>query len=309
MKIVLALGGNALGIDPEDQIKQTKKSAKVIVDLIEDGHQLVLGHGNGPQVGTIISAFDQSSKIDEAIPNMPFAECIAMSQGYIGYHLQTSINSELKKRKIEKSVVTVITEVVVDREDEGFKNPIKPIGSFWTKEEAKKLSRENGNKYIEDAGRGYRRVVPSPSPKEIVEIDSIKSLMDVGKIVITVGGGGIPVYEEKGELNGIDCVIDKDFASAKLAEQLDADYLVILTAVEKVALNFGKENEEWLSELRTKDIDKYIEEGHFAPGSMLSKVEAARDFVNSGKNKKALITSLEKAKEGLKGLTGTVVKK
>ena len=307
MKIVIALGGNALGNSPKEQQKLVKQSSKPIVDLIEQGHDVVIAHGNGPQVGMINNAFEESKKTNNNMPIVPFAECNAMSQGYIGYHLQNAIKEELSNRKINKAVGTVVTQVIVDKEDKAFKNPSKPIGSFYSKEEAEKIAKENSYIFKEDSGRGYRRVVPSPKPIDIVEIDIISTLVDSGHIVISVGGGGIPVYKNNGRLEGIDSVIDKDFASSKLAEKLDADYLIILTAVDKVAINFGKENEQWLSELDIETLDKYIEEGHFAPGSMLPKIEAAKEFALSKKGRKALITSLEKASEGIRGETGTII--
>lgn len=297
MKIVITLGGNALGDNPEEQLQLVKKSSKPIVDLIEDGHDVIVAHGNGPQVGMI----------KEGMPSMPFPESTAMSQGYIGYHLQTGIRSELKKRKINKQVCTLVTQVLVDKNDEGFKDPTKPIGKFYSKEEAIGISRESSFVFKEDSGRGYRRMVASPKPVDIVEIDILSAMIDKGFIVISTGGGGIPVYEEGDELIGLEAVIDKDFASAKLADKLDADYLIILTAVEKVAINFGKEDEEWLSRLDIESIDKYIKEGHFAPGSMLPKIEAAKEFVVSKPGRRALITSLEKASKGIKGETGTVI--
>ena len=297
MKIVIALGGNALGNSPEEQLELVKQSSKPIVDLIQEGHQVIVAHGNGPQVGMIKAN----------MPQVPFPECTAMSQGYIGYHLQTAIRSELKKRSIDKSIATVITQVIVDKNDKAFKNPTKPIGGFYSEEEANKISQQTGFIFVEDSGRGYRRVVASPMPIDIVETDILSSMVDNGHLVISVGGGGIPVYEEGHDLIGVEAVIDKDFASSKLAEKLDADYLIILTAVDQVAINFGKDNEEWLSELNIERLDKYIKEGHFAPGSMLPKVEAAREFALSKSGRKALITSLEKAAQGIKGETGTII--
>lgn len=297
MKIVIALGGNALGNNPEEQLKLAKQSSKHIVSLVASGHDVVVTHGNGPQVGMI----------KENLPNIPFPECTAMSQGYIGYHLQSAIRSELKRKKINKSVSVIVTEVVVDKDDEAFKNPTKPIGKFFSKEEADEISKKTSFIFKEDSGRGYRRVIASPRPIDIVEIDTISNLVDKGNVVISVGGGGIPVCEKNDELIGVEAVIDKDFASSKLAEELDADYLIILTAVEQVAINFGKSDEEWLSELDIKTLDKYIEDGHFEPGSMLPKIEASRRFVRSKANRKALITSLEKADQGIQGETGTII--
>lgn len=307
MKIIIALGGNALGNNPEEQLRLIENGSKAIVGLIEEGHEVILSHGNGPQVGMIKNTFDKGIEVDRNIPDMPFAELNAMSQGYIGFHLQNKISEELKNRNINKNVVSMITQVIVDRNDNAFNNPTKPIGSFYTKEEAQEISKKTNYIFVEDSGRGYRRVIASPKPLEVVEIESIKTLVENGNIVIAAGGGGIPVYQEGNKLIGIDAVIDKDFASAKLADQIDADYLIILTAVEKVAINFGKENEEWLTNLNLEEIDKYIEEGHFAPGSMLPKIEASKSFVNCKKGRKALITSLEKVVDGINGRTGTII--
>lgn len=308
-KIVVALGGNALGNNPKEQMDAVRHTAKPIVDLIADGNEVVIAHGNGPQVGMINLAMDIASKSSAETAEMPFPECGAMSQGYIGYHLQNAIREELLDRKINLPVATVITQVVVDKNDPAFQNPTKPIGAFYTKEEAEKLQAEKGFVLKEDAGRGYRRVVASPMPIDVAEKETIKALVEKEHIVITVGGGGIPVYEEGNRLIGIPAVIDKDFASAKLAEIVDADYLIILTAVEKVAIHFGKENEKWLSEIRLEEAQKYIEEGHFAPGSMLPKIKAAMSFAQSKEGRRALITSLEKAAEGIAGETGTVIVK
>lgn len=306
-KIVVALGGNALGNNPKEQLEAVAHTAKPIVDLIQEGHTVVIAHGNGPQVGMINLAFDTASKAASNIPNMPFPECGAMSQGYIGYHLQNAISEELRRRKVNKNVATVITQVVVDKNDKAFQNPTKPIGSFYSKEEAEEQAKKTGDVFKEDAGRGYRRVVASPLPVDVVEKDTVKTLMDAGTVVITVGGGGIPVYVDGEKLIGVPAVIDKDFASAKIAEILDADYLIILTAVEKVAINFGKPNEEWLAKMSIDEAKKYIDEGHFAPGSMLPKVKAAMMFAESKAGRKALITSLEKAADGIAGKTGTIV--
>lgn len=308
-KIVVALGGNALGNTPQEQIQAVRHTAKPIVDLIADGHEVIIAHGNGPQVGMINLAMDVASKSSAATPEMPFPECGAMSQGYIGYHLQNAIREELLERDMQIPVATVVTQVIVDKNDSAFENPTKPVGAFYSKEEAEKLMTEKGFVMKEDAGRGYRRVVASPLPIDVAEKETIKTLVDNNQVVIAVGGGGIPVYAEGNKLIGIPAVIDKDFASAKLAEILDADYLIILTAVEQVAINFGKENEQWLSTLTINDAEKYIEEGHFAPGSMLPKVKAAISFAESKEGRKALITSLEKASAGIAGQTGTRIVK
>lgn len=308
-KIVVALGGNALGNTPNEQIEAVRRTAKPIVDLVEEGHEVVISHGNGPQVGMINLAMDIASKSAAATPEMPFPECGAMSQGYIGYHLQNAIREELLNRGLDNPVSTIITQVLVDKNDPAFENPTKPVGAFYTKEEAERLTVEKGFVMKEDAGRGYRRVVPSPLPIDIAEKETIKTLIRNEQVVIAVGGGGIPVYEEGNKLIGVSAVIDKDFASAKLAEILEADYLIILTAVEKVAINFGKEDEVWLSQITIDEAEKYIEEGQFAPGSMLPKIKAAMMFASSMKGRKALITSLEKAAEGIEGKTGTKIVK
>lgn len=298
-KIVIALGGNALGNNCKEQIEAVRHTSKPIVDLIDAGNEVVIAHGNGPQVGMINLAMESK--------DVPLPECGAMSQGYIGYHLQNAIREELKNRNIDKDVVSIVTQSLVDKEDEAFKNPTKPIGSFYSKEEAEELESKKGYTMVEDSGRGYRRVVPSPLPISIVEENIIKSLIKEEHVVITVGGGGIPVIEDNGTLVGIPAVIDKDFASEKLAESVDADYLIILTAVDKVAINYGKPDEKWLDELSIEETERYIEEGHFAPGSMLPKVEAALKFAKSKKGRRALITSLEKAKDGIEGKTGTLI--
>lgn len=304
-KVVLALGGNALGNSPEEQIKAVRKTAVSIVDLVEDGNEVIVCHGNGPQVGMINLAMETAHNSNPQISNMPFAECVAMSQGYIGYHLQKAIKNELSKRNMKNAVSTIITQVKVDKNDEAFANPTKPVGLFYSKEESEKLAAESGYTFKEDANRGYRRVVPSPKPIDIIEKKEINTLIKEDFIVIAGGGGGIPVVENDGQLEGIGAVIDKDFTSEKLAEISDADLLIILTAVEKVCINYGTENEEGLDELNLSRAQKLIEEKQFAEGSMLPKVKACLSFIQSGERKTALITSLEKAKEGINGLTGT----
>lgn len=305
-KIVLALGGNALGDDLAGQMRAVQHTARTIVDLIALGHQVVVTHGNGPQVGMINQAFEAAAKTEAHTPMLPMSVCVALSQGYIGYDLQNAIREELLTRQLDIPVATLITQVEVDANDEAFLNPTKPIGSFFSKEEAEKLS-QNGYIMKEDAGRGYRRVVASPMPVDIIEKQTVKALMDDCHVVITVGGGGIPVIREGNHLRGASAVIDKDWASAKLAEMIDADLLIILTAVEKVAINFGKPDEQWLDNLSLRDAERFIEEGHFAKGSMLPKVEAAAAFARSGPGRKALITMLSKAKEGIEGKTGTII--
>lgn len=305
-KIVLALGGNALGDDLAGQMQAVKQTAQAIVDLIAHGHQVVVTHGNGPQVGMINLAFEAAAKTDAHTPMLPMSVCVALSQGYIGYDLQNAIREELLSRNMHIPVATLITQVEVDANDPAFNNPTKPIGSFFSKEEAEQLALKG---YIlkEDAGRGYRRVVASPQPVDIIEKETVKALMDACHVVITAGGGGIPVIREGNHLRGASAVIDKDWASAKLAAMIDADMLIILTAVEKVAINFGKPNEQWLDKLTLSDADRFIAEGHFAKGSMLPKVKAAASFARSRPGRKALITVLNKAKEGIEGKTGTII--
>ncbi|MDO4594297.1 MAG: carbamate kinase [Tissierellia bacterium] len=306
-KIVLALGGNALGNTPAEQKEAVKITAKSIVDLIEQGKQVIVAHGNGPQVGMINLAMTTAAESEEHTPEMPFPECGAMSQGYIGYHLQNAVQSEFRKRNIEKNIVTLITQVVVDENDPAFEDPTKPIGSFYTEEDAHKIMTQKGYIFKEDAGRGFRRVVASPKPQDIVEKYAINQLIEDGHMVIAAGGGGIPVIRKENDLEGVDAVIDKDFTSEKLAELVDADTLLILTAVEKVAIKFGQPDQQWLSEISLSEVDKYIEDEEFAKGSMLPKVEACKKFVESKEGKKAIITSLEKAGEALKGETGTII--
>ncbi len=309
-RIVVALGGNALGKTPEQQLELVKHTARTIVDLAAEGYEVVIGHGNGPQVGMINLAMEFSSANGGGTPSMPFAECGAMSQGYIGYHLQQAIQAELAARGIKKACATVVTQVVVDENDPGFKNPTKPIGSFYSKEEADKIAAEKGYVFVEDAGRGYRRVVPSPLPKRIVELDVVNQLIAAGDIVITVGGGGIPVIETKNGLKGVAAVIDKDRSSALLAESVHADKLIILTAVDRVCINYNKPDQKELPQMDVAQARQYIAEKQFAPGSMLPKVESCIAFVeNAGEGHTALITSLERAAEALKGVTGTIVQK
>lgn len=304
-KILIALGGNALGKSPSEQLELVKKVSLIIVDLVQMGNEIVITHGNGPQVGMINLAFDNNSK--SLGFNMPFAECNAMSEGYIGYHLQQSITNELKKRSINKNCVSVITQVIVDKNDKAFSEPTKPIGNFYTKEESERLSLENNYIYKEDAGRGYRRVVASPKPIDIVEKESISNLINDGNIVIAVGGGGIPVIYDNGVLTGVDAVIDKDLSSSLLARLIDFDILLILTNIDKVYLNYNKDNELGLDILCVDDALNYIKDNQFAKGSMLPKIEACINFVKAT-NKQAIITSLLSAKDALIGKTGTLIK-
>lgn len=306
MKIVIALGGNALGNTPQEQLELVKQTVKPMVDLIEAGHDLVIAHGNGPQVGMIAQAMNKSHEVINT-PDMPFPECGAMSQGYIGYHLQNALREELQLRMMNKEVVALVTQVVVDETDPSFQHPTKPIGSFYTNEEADALAKEKGYTMVEDAGRGYRRVVASPKPVDVVEKNIIKNLSDSGTVVITVGGGGIPVVKKGHQLVGVSAVIDKDFASAKLADILDADYLFILTAIDRVMINYNTPQQKALESMNMTEALQYIEEGHFAPGSMLPKVQAALEFVKGSHKRVALIASLEKAKEAIDGTTGTKV--
>lgn len=308
-RIVIALGGNALGNTLAEQAEAVKITARAIVDLIEDGNQVVVAHGNGPQVGIINNAMSALQKEDPAQGFTPLPVCGAMSQAYIGFDLQNALREELLDRGIGKSVCSIVTQVEVDSADPAFQNPTKPIGKFMSEEDAKVYAEKTGYLVKEDAGRGWRRYVASPKPKHIVEIDAIRTLVDSGALVICCGGGGIPVSRTEGNhLSGVGAVIDKDFASELLAEQLDADTLIILTAVEKVAINFRKENEQWLSSMTPEEARKHADDGQFAPGSMLPKVEAAVKFAESKKGREALITLLEKAREGIAGQTGTSVK-
>ena len=306
-RIVIALGGNALGSNLPEQMIAVRKTAKAIVDLIEQGHEVVIAHGNGPQVGMIQNAMTELTRSDpdKYIP-CPLSVCVAMSQGYIGYDLQNALREEMLSRGIQKGVATVLTQVEVDANDPAFARPTKPIGAFMTKEEADALVKERDYTVVEDAGRGYRRVVASPRPQSIVEIQSIQDMVDAGLVVVACGGGGIPVFRTEGfHLKGAAAVIDKDFAASCLARQLDADCLIILTAVEKVAIHYGKPDVQWLSDLTPETARRYIADGEFAPGSMLPKVQAALEFAESKPGRTALITLLDKAREGIAGETGT----
>lgn len=308
-KIVIALGGNALqskksAPTAEGQLEVVKRTCERIADISSQGYEVAIVHGNGPQVGRILLA---SESAKDVTPAMPFDVCGAMSQGYIGYHIQQALKYALSLRNRNCPVLTVATQMVVDENDPGFTHPTKPIGPFYSEEEAKALMEEKGYTMKEDAGRGWRRVVASPIPRRIVEIDAIKKLWD-SSIVISCGGGGIPVVERMdGTLEGVAAVIDKDFAAELLAEQVDADVLMILTEVEKVAINWGKENQQDLDHMSLKEAVKYIEEEQFAAGSMLPKVEAAMKFARTYPDKKAIITSLDKAIDALEGKTGTVI--
>ena len=305
-RIVVALGGNALGNNPKEQLEIVRETAKSLVDLVEDGNEIIITHGNGPQVGMIYNAMAMTNP-NSTEDDMPFAECGAMSQGYIGYHLQQALQAEFLRRNMRRRVATVVSQVEVDKVDPAFKNPTKPIGTFYCEEVAKKLARESGTVYKEDAGRGYRRVVPSPMPRKICELATIKQLINEHNIVITCGGGGIPViYTEKG-YKGVDAVIDKDRTSALLASKVDADILLILTNIKQVKINYGTINEKGLSNLSIEEAKEYIKNNEFKEGSMLPKVEACIYFLLHTKKTKAIITSLENAKDAINGIGGTTI--
>ena len=308
-KIVIALGGNALGKNPQEQLSLLEDVAKIIVSLVKEGNQIVLTHGNGPQVGQILLAMDYSANGEVKTPDMPFAECGSMSQGYIGYQLQQCLQDELERQHIKKDCATLITQVLVDPSDDAFNNPTKPIGMFYSKEEADEITRDKGFQFVEDAGRGYRRVVPSPKPIDIIEKRVISQLVDNDNIVIACGGGGIPVIKtDKIELlEGVAAVIDKDRSAALLAREINADILLILTAIDKVYLNYNTDKQIALDRLTVTDAKDYIRDGHFAKGSMLPKIEACIDFVNGNPSKKAIIGSLEEASLAIKGTSGTII--
>ncbi|SEN49466.1 carbamate kinase [Amphibacillus marinus] len=307
-KILIALGGNALGNNAKEQRELAKQAAVPIVDMIEQGHDVIITHGNGPQVGAINLAFGKYAEDKAEQDKMPFAESGAMSQGYIGYHLQNALREELANRGIIKSVASIVSQVVVDEHDPAFTAPTKPIGPFYSAEEAEELTAKTGDRYIEDSGRGFRKVIPSPTPIEIVEKDVMKDLVDSGHIVIGAGGGGIPVVrDQENGLRGVEAVIDKDLASECLAEALDVDFLFILTAVDRVAINFGKPGQQELDSISVEEAKQYIADEQFPPGSMLPKVEAAIKFVLSKKERKSIISSLERAKDAVLGRTGTVI--
>ena len=307
-KIVIALGGNALGNTPEEQMDRLESVAKIIVKLISEGNKIVLTHGNGLQVGQIALAMEYAHQGNVNTPLMPFAECGSMSQGYIGYQLQQALQDEMERQKVKKDCVTVITQVLVAANDPAFQNPTKPIGAFYSKEQADELTKMKGYTFVSDAGRGFRRVVPSPKPIDIIESRAIKKLVDDDIVVIAVGGGGIPVIknDKKELLEGVDAVIDKDLSSALLGELIDADILLILTAIDKVYLNFNTPEQKALDILTTTDARKYIQNDEFAKGSMLPKIEACIKFVNSSK-KLAVITSLDEAAEALSSNVGTKI--
>ncbi|MGG5329315.1 carbamate kinase [Enterococcus sp. AZ163] len=307
-RIVVALGGNALGNTPKEQEQRIKKAAAALIGLIGSENEIIVSHGNGPQVGMIHSAFDLASRQDDSIPTIDLPECTAMSQGYIGYHLQQGLKMELQRQGMPWNVATVVTQIEVYKDDPAFKHPTKPIGRFYDQATAEKImSKDPQQRLVEDSGRGWRRVVASPKPIDIVEKDSILNLLNNEYIVIACGGGGIPVIEEQNQLVGIPAVIDKDFASAKLAELVAADCLIILTAVDQVAIHFGKPEQENIGEMSVAQAKKYCEAGHFAAGSMLPKIQAAIEFVETAPRRKAIIASLEKAPLAVKGESGTLI--
>ncbi len=307
-RIVVALGGNALGVHLPEQMAAVRVTAQAIVGLVAAGHQVAIAHGNGPQVGMIQNAFAAYKRTEPEADTMPLSVCVAMSQGYIGYDLQNALREALLDRGLRVPVDTLLTQVAVDPDDPAFLTPTKPIGAFMTEAEARALAEEKHCQVMEDAGRGWRRVVASPRPKEIIEIATVRTLLDAGQVVIAAGGGGIPVIVQGNHhLAGVSAVIDKDFAAACLAEQIDADVLIILTAVEKVAVDFGKSTQRWLDTLTAAEAETYIAQGQFAAGSMLPKVQATVEFVRGRAGRRAVITHLEKAQDALDGKTGTQI--
>lgn len=307
-KIVVALGGNALGNSSEEQLKLVKTTSSSLVSLIKEGHEVVISHGNGPQVGAINLGMNFAAEHGQG-SSVPFPECGAMSQGYIGYHLQQSLLNELNNQGINKDVVSVVTQVEVDKNDEAFTNLTKPIGLFYDKETAEQIAKDKGYTFVEDAGRGYRRVVASPEPINIVEFSSIETLINGGKIVVACGGGGVPVIKSDNLYEGVAAVIDKDKSSALLASKLNADKLIILTAVDYVFVNFGKEDERALTDVTADEVRQYIEKDEFAKGSMLPKIEACLNFVEQNPGGTAIITSLQGLDLALRGELGTRITK
>lgn len=301
-RYVISLGGNALGNNADEQKRLLMHVAHAIYPLIEMNHDIVIVHGNGPQVGMINLAFNESN----STPEMPFAECGAMSQGYIGFHIQNALQNMMLEREIKRPISTIVTQVLVSDKDIAFKHPTKPIGSFYSKEDAEQLEKKMGYTMVEDAGRGYRRVIASPKPVDVIEKESILTLLNQKQIVIACGGGGIPVIEKEGELIGIDAVIDKDFASAKIAEIVGADELIILTAVEHVFINYNTKDQKALHSVSMSELEEYLKDSHFKKGSMLPKIEACMSFVKATK-RPAIIASLEKAVEAFKKQSGTII--
>ncbi len=306
-KIVIALGGNALGNNPEEQKELVKTPAEKVASLTKEGHTVVVGHGNGPQVGMIFNAFADAHKINPKTPLIPFAECGGMSQGYIGYHMLTAIRNSFNEHGLNgKSVIYTLTDTIVDKNDPAFKNPTKPVGPFYETKEAAEAANPNST-IVEDAGRGFRKVVPSPKPIGFVNTAAVKALVNAGVTVITCGGGGIPVIQENGEFVGVDGVIDKDFACSKMADLIDADTFIVLTAVDRVYVNWGKPDQKALIEVGCEELEKYIGENQFAPGSMLPKVQACMSFVKAKPGRTAIIADLTKVEEALRGETGTKI--
>ena len=303
-RYVVSLGGNALGNNAEEQKVLVSNVAKYIVKLMKDGHEVVIVHGNGPQVGMINNAFNDA----QSVPDMPFPECGAMSQGYIGFHLQNALQNELKSQGVKRNVATVVTQVLVDKNDPLFQNPSKPVGGFMSKEEAEKVAKEKGWTIKEDAGRGYRRVVPSPLPIDIEEKEIISTLVKSGNVVICAGGGGIPVIKENNRLEGVAAVIDKDYASALVAELVDADYLVILTAIDNVCINYKQPDEIKLGKVSLNEIKEYLKGDYFAKGSMYPKVNACVKFLTKAPGKTAIIAALENAALAFEEKSGTIIK-
>ncbi len=306
-KIVVALGGNAILTDDASARAQQQaiwETSQQLIELIKQGYEVIISHGNGPQVGNLL--IQQQANASEKNPAMPLDTCVAMTQGSIGYWMQNALVNAIESAKLDKRVASVITQVVVDSNDSSFENPSKPIGPFFTEEEAKQRSLDEHSRYLEDAGRGWRKVVPSPKPVDVLEVEAIKTLTDAGIVTICSGGGGVPVVKSETGYQGVDAVIDKDFASAKLAELLDAKQLIILTGVDNVYINFNKPNQQMLERVHVSEMEKLIQEDHFAPGSMLPKVLAANAFVKSGNGREAIITSLDQLKNIGKG-AGTVV--
>ncbi|MGY5139532.1 carbamate kinase [Mycoplasmopsis gallinarum] len=305
-KIVIALGGNALGNNPEEQKQLVQVPAKKVAELVQAGHQVLVGHGNGPQVGMIFNAFADAKKVNEKTPLVPFAEAGGMSQGYIGYHMLTAITNELTKAGINKDVLYFLTQTIVDSNDPAFSKPTKPVGPFYASKEEAELNNPNST-IVEDAGRGYRKVVPSPKPIDFIGMRSIKTAFDNGNIVIAGGGGGIPTIIENNLYKGVDGVIDKDFALAKIASKIEADMFIVLTAVDYVYVNYNKPDQKKLETVTISELEEYIKQGQFAPGSMLPKVEAAINFVKANPQNVAIIASLEKVGDAVAGASGTRV--
>ena len=305
-RIVIALGGNALGNNPEEQKSLVKIPASKIASLIHEGHQVIVGHGNGPQVGMIFNSFSDAKSFNDKTPLVPFAESGAMSQGYIGFHLMTAIQNEFLKWNINQDVVYYLTQTIVDANDKAFKNPTKPVGPFY--ETLKDCQNNNPDSIIvEDAGRGFRKVVASPMPIDFLGIETFKKTVESNACVILAGGGGIPTIKTNDGYKGVDGVIDKDFALSKISDKINADILIILTAVEKIFINYNKPNQEALDIVTISELEKHIKDNQFAPGSMLPKVEAAIEFVKKNKHRIAIIADLNKVEEAMNGISGTKI--